>query len=254
MPQRYMCPNFNWEYRMVAALQRRKLNMFQWRACFHRERWLGETPLGPSSRPDGAPFVSEVRESGPWRTSVTGGRDGLLKQTARILHADCFRSLSERAVGAGRGRLAVTGCWGELLKQTARIPYAECFRSPSERAVRAGRGRTSVTSRWDGLLKQTARIPFADCFRSQSERAAVDGWPWRAAGMDFWNKRHGFLSPIVSKVSQSGPWGRAVDGLPWRAARMLWLFIYLYHFRPYHLVSNLPDIIPSPRYMNLILS
>ena len=31
MPQRCMCPNFNWEYRMVAALQRRKLNLFQWR-------------------------------------------------------------------------------------------------------------------------------------------------------------------------------------------------------------------------------
>ena len=27
-PQRCTCPNFNWEYRMVTALQRRKLNMF----------------------------------------------------------------------------------------------------------------------------------------------------------------------------------------------------------------------------------
>ena len=37
---------------MVPALQRRKLNMFSGeKACFHRERWLGETPLGPSSRP-----------------------------------------------------------------------------------------------------------------------------------------------------------------------------------------------------------
>ena len=31
MPQRCMCPNFNWEYRMIAALQRRKLHMFKWR-------------------------------------------------------------------------------------------------------------------------------------------------------------------------------------------------------------------------------
>ena len=31
MPQRCMCPNFNWEYRMIAELQRRKLNMFKWR-------------------------------------------------------------------------------------------------------------------------------------------------------------------------------------------------------------------------------
>ena len=31
MPQRYMCPNFNWECWMIATLQRRKLNMFKWR-------------------------------------------------------------------------------------------------------------------------------------------------------------------------------------------------------------------------------
>ena len=33
-------------------------------------------------RPYGAPFVSEVRESGPWRTSVTARSHELLKQTA----------------------------------------------------------------------------------------------------------------------------------------------------------------------------
>ena len=43
VPQRYMCPNFNREYRMVAALQRRKLYMFSSeKASFHRERSLGE--------------------------------------------------------------------------------------------------------------------------------------------------------------------------------------------------------------------
>ena len=107
--------------------------------------------------------------------------------------------------------------------QTARVPHADCFRSLSERAVGAGRGRTSVTGRWDGLLKQTARVPHADCFKvcqSGPWGRAVDGRPWRAAGMYFWNKWHGFLAPIVSKVSQSGPWGRAVDGRPWRAAGM----------------------------------
>ena len=49
-------------------------------------------------------------------------------------------------------------------------------------------------------------------------RAGRDGRPWRAAGMDFWNKRHGFLAPIVAEVRQSGPWEPAVDGRPWRAA------------------------------------
>ena len=51
-------------------------------------------------------------------------------------------------------------------------------------------------------------------------RAGRDGRPWRASEIDFWNKRHGFLTPIVSEVRQSGPWGRAVDGQPWRAAGM----------------------------------
>ena len=49
---------------------------------------------------------------------------------------------------------------------------------------------------------------------------ALDGQPWRAAGMDFWNKQHGFLAPIVSKSCQIGSWEQAVDGRPWRAAGM----------------------------------
>ena len=38
--------------------------------------------------------------------------------------------------------------------------------------------------------------------------------------MDFWNKRHRFLAPIVAEVRQSGPWEQTVDGRPWRAAEM----------------------------------
>ena len=72
---------------------------------------------------------------------MTGRREGLLKQTARIPGAACCRSPSERAVGAGRGRPAATGRRDGLLKQTAQIPGADCCRSPSERAVGAGRGR-----------------------------------------------------------------------------------------------------------------
>ena len=109
-------------------------------------------------------FVRAGRDGRPWRTSVTGRRNGLLKQTARIPHADVFRRPSEWAVRAGRARTSVTGRWVGLLKQTARIPHADCFRSPPERVVGAGRGRTSVTGRWGGLLKQTARIPHADYF------------------------------------------------------------------------------------------
>ena len=45
---------------------------------------------------------------------------------------------------------------------------------------------------------------------------AVDGWPWRAAGVNFWNNRQGFLTAIVSEVYQGrggGPWTDGRDGL-----------------------------------------
>ena len=189
-----------------------------------------------------APIVAEVRQSGPWtagrdgppgltfetngthswrrllqkfvragrgRPAVTGRRDWLLKQTARIPGADCCRSPSERAVGAGRGRPAVTGRRGLTFETNG----TDSCRRLLQKFVRAGRGRPAVTGRWDGLLKQTARIPGADCCRSSSERA-VDGRPWRAAGIDFWNKRHAFLAPIVAEVRQSGPWTAGRDGPP----------------------------------------
>ena len=191
--------------------------------------------------------VRAGRGSRPW----TAGRDGPPERTFETNGTDSCRRLLQKFVRAGRGRPAVTGRRDWLLKQTARIPGTDCCRSPSERAVgagrpwtagrdgppertfetngtdscrrllqkfvRAGRGRPAVTGRRDWLLKQTARIPGADCCRSSSERA-VDGRPWRAAGIDFWNKRHGFLAPIVAEVRQSGPWQPAVDGRPWRAA------------------------------------
>ena len=125
-----------------------------------------------------APIVSEFRQSGPW----TACRDGPLGWTFETNGTASLCRLFQKSARAGRGRLAVTG-------------------------------------HRDGLLKQTARIPGADCCRSSSERA-VDGWPWRAAGMDFWNKRHGFLAPIVAEVRQSGPWEQAVEGRPWRTAEM----------------------------------
>ena len=95
-----------------------------------------------------------------------------------IPHADCYKSPSERAVGAGRGRMSVAGRWDELLKQTARIPHADCFRSLSERTVGAGPGQLAVTGCWCELLKQTARIPHAD--HQKSVRAGRAGGPWTA--------------------------------------------------------------------------
>ena len=49
--------------------------------------------------------------------------------------------------------------------------------------------------------------------------AGRESGPWTAGrdgllGWTFETNGHGFLAPIVSKVSQSGPWGRAVDGRP----------------------------------------
>ena len=165
------------------------------------------------SRPYGAPFVLEVRESGPWRTSVTGRRGGLLNQTARIPHVDCFRSLSGRAVGAGRGRLAVTGSWVNFWNKRhgflTPIVSEVCQSGP-------------WTASRDGLLGWTFETNSMDSWRrlfQKSVRAGrgcgpADGRPWRAAGMDFINKRHRFLAPIVAEVRQSGP------SEPWRAAEM----------------------------------
>ena len=166
------------------------------------------------------PIVSEVCQSGPWgagrgRPSVTGRWDGLLKQTARLPCADCFKSQSERAVGAGRGRTSVTGRWDGLLKQTARVPHADCFRSLSERAVGAGRGRTSVAGRWDGLLKRMAKLPtpiVSEVRQSGPWGRAVDGRPWRAAGMDFWNEWHSFPRRLFQKFVRAGRGRTAVTG------------------------------------------
>ena len=177
-------------------------------------RWTFETNGTDSSRRLLQKSTRAGRGVGPW----TAGRDEPPGRTFETNGKDSWRWLMQKFVRAGRGRPAVTGRREGLFKQTARIPGADCCKSPSERAVGAGRGRPAVTGRQDGLLKQTARIPGADCCRSSSERA-VDGRPWRAAGRDFWNKRHGFLAPIVAEVRQSGPWEQAVDGRPWRAAR-----------------------------------
>ena len=53
-------------------------------------------------------------------------------------------------------------------------------------------------------------------------RAGRDGRPWRAAGMDFWNKRHRFLAPIVAEVRQSGPSERTVVSV--RDGQLRWTF------------------------------
>ena len=96
--------------------------------------------------------VRAGRGGGPWtdgrgRTSVTGRWDGLLKQMARIPHADCFRSLSERAV------MAFTGCWDWLLR-----------------------------NKRHGFL-----LPIVSEVRQQSGPwgRVVDSRSWRAAGMNF---------------------------------------------------------------------
>ena len=121
--------------------------------------------------------------------------------------------------GAALRRNWWTACRDGPLGCTFETNGTDSWRRLFQNSVRAGRGRPVVTGRWDGLLKQMARLPYADCFKSQPDRV-MDGRSWRAAGMDFWNKRRGFFTPIVAKVHQGGPWGRAVDGWPWRAAGM----------------------------------
>ena len=130
---------------------------------------------------------------------------------------------------------------------------AVCFRSSWERVVTDVRDRPPEWT-FESNGTDSSRRLFQKSVRAGRGGRAVDGWPWRAAGVNFWNKRNGFLTPIVSEVCQSGPWtasrdgllgwtfetnsmdssrrfsvsevfqsgpwGRAVDGRPWRAAGM----------------------------------
>ena len=73
--------------------------------------------------------VTAGRGGGPW-TDVC---DGPLGWTFETNGTASLCRLSK--VRAGRGRLAVTGRWDGFLKQTAGVPHADCFRSLSEQAV-----------------------------------------------------------------------------------------------------------------------
>ena len=142
------------------------------------------------------------RESGSW----AAGRDGLLGWTfeTRLPCADCFKSQSEWAVGGGPWTDVRDGPLGWTLGWTFETdgPLGRTF-------------ETNDTASHRRLFQKSVRVG--------SGGRAVDGRPWRAAGMDFgmdfWNKRHGFLTPIISKVSQSGPWGPGRGGGPWTDVR-----------------------------------
>ena len=125
-------------------------------------------------------------------------------------------------VRAGRGRLAVTGCWDRLLKQMAPLPCADCFNKSVRAGRGAGRGRTSMTGRWDEIWNKWHGF-LAPIVSKVSQSGpwgrVMDGRPWQDVGMDFWNKWHGFLTPIISEVRQSRQWGLR-DGRPWRAPGM----------------------------------
>ena len=161
------------------------------------------------------PIVAKVHQSGPWGWAVDG-------QPWRAAGAD-FWNKRHGFLAPIVAEVRQSGPWTAGRDGppggTFETNGTDSWRRLLQNSVRAGRGRPAVAGRQNGLLKQTARIPAADCCRSSSERA-VDGRPWRAAGRDFWNKRHGILAPIVAEVRQSEPWEPAVDWRPWRAAGM----------------------------------
>ena len=77
----------------------------------------------------------------------------------------------------------------------------------------------SIFFKWNKLVRVRVRVRkkflapiVAEVRQSGPWEPAVDGRPWRAAGTDFWNKRHRFLAPIVAEVRQSEPWEPAVTG------------------------------------------
>ena len=156
-----------------------------------------------------APIVAEVRQSGPWEPAVDG-------RPRRAAGTD-FWNKRHGFLSPIVAEVRQSGPWTAGRDGPPGLTFetngTDSWRRLLQKFVRAGRGRPAVTGRRDWLLKQTARIPGADCCRSSSERA-VDGRPWRAAGIDFWNKRHAFLAPIVAEVRQSGPWTAGRDGPP----------------------------------------
>ena len=119
-------------------------------------------------------IVAEVRQSGPW----------------------------ERAVDGRPWRAAGTDFWnkrhGFLSPIVAEVrqsgPWTAGRDGPPERTF-----ETNGTDSWRRLLQKSVRAGRG----SRPWTAGRDGPP----GIDFWNKRHGFLAPIVSKVCQIGPWG-----------------------------------------------
>ena len=144
-------------------------------------------------------FVSKVHPSRPSRSAVHGP----LWQTPETIGVKSPCRLFKKFIPAARhGQPSMARPHGPLWQTSETIGVGNpclCFKSPIRRPVTDVMGRR--------LFQKFVR-------------AGRDGCPWRAAGMDFWNKRHGFFTPIVAKVHKSGPWGRAVDGQPWRAAGM----------------------------------
>ena len=86
-----------------------------------------------------------------------------------------------------------------------------------QKSVRAGRGVGPWTDSRDGPPGWTFETNGTDSWRRLLQKSVkAGGGPWTDSrvGIDFLNKWHGFLAPIVSKAFHSGPWGRAVDGQP----------------------------------------
>ena len=101
-------------------------------------------------------------------------------------------------------------CRDSLLGWTFETNGTDSSRRLFQKSVRVGRGGGPWTDSRDGLLGWTFEPNGAFSLRRLFQ---MDGRSWRASGTDFWNKWHGVIAPIVSKVC---PWGRFEDGRPWR--------------------------------------
>ena len=146
-----------------------------------------------------------------WNQTIDVGTAGLLsKQWTSIRHIlslpkllvtanACVHVTAYVAVRRSLSTTYTAVVLGLLLRQYVSYQFG----------VWAGTFETNGTDSWRRLLQKFVRA-------GRGSRPWTDGRDG-PSGMDFWNKRHGFLAPIVSKVCQIWPWGRAVDGWPWRA-------------------------------------
>ena len=134
------------------------------------------------------------RESGPWTAGRDGLLGWTFETNGTASLRRLFQKSVRADLEGGPWTDARDGPLGWTFETNGIASHADCFRSPSERAVGAGRGRTSVTGRWDGLLKRMAKLPTPIVSEVRQSGPWTDshdgllGWTFKTNGTDSWRR------------------------------------------------------------------